>query len=221
MKVALEEHGLSSDTRVAVLADGGRGLAAIVESATGREVRSVLDWFHISMRLRPIEQMHHTAGGSIASSDGSAQFATLLPNLRHQMWNGRWVEAVRRMRKLFDLCEHEPGSVSDAASARLARFRRHILDLRDYLRSNWGSLANYADARRKRLRISSAPAESNMHHVVNQRMGKRQPMRWSAIGAHYMLQVRCAVLDRRLAGYFRQWYPRFRLADSESGGHCI
>ncbi len=95
------------------------------------------------------------------------------------------------------------------------------LDLRDYLRSNWGSLANYADARRMRLRISSAPAESNMHHIVNQRMGKRQPMRWSASGATYMLQVRCAVLDDRLAGYFRQWYPRFQVADPETEGHYI
>jgi hypothetical protein len=37
---------------------------------------------------------------------------------------------------------------------------------------------------RNGLRISSAPAESGMSHVVNQRMGKRQPMCWTAEGAH-------------------------------------
>jgi hypothetical protein len=37
-----------------------------------------------------------------------------------------------------------------------------------------------------------------MSHLVNERMGKRQPMRWVCRGAHLLLQVRCAVLDIRL-----------------------
>jgi hypothetical protein len=57
------------------------------------------------------------------------------------------------------------------------------------------------------LRISRALAESAMSHLVNQRMGKRQPMRWSAEGAHLLLQVRCAVLDNRLEMLFREWLP--------------
>lgn len=50
-----------------------------------------------------------------------------------------------------------------------------------------------------------------MSHVVNQRMGKRQPMCWTAEGAHLLLQVRRAVLDGRLDALFRARYPRFRL----------
>ena len=50
-----------------------------------------------------------------------------------------------------------------------------------------------------------------MSHVVNQRMGKLQPMCWTAEGAHLLLQVRCAVLDGKLDSLFREWYPRFRL----------
>jgi hypothetical protein len=56
-------------------------------------------------------------------------------------------------------------------------------------------LTNYARENHQGMRISSAPAESGMSHLVNQRMGKRQPMRWSSEGAHLLLQVRCAVLD--------------------------
>ena len=52
----------------------------------------------------------------------------------------------------------------------------------------------YARDRRHGLRISSVPAESAMSHLVNQRMGNHQPMRWSSEGAHLLLQVRCAVL---------------------------
>jgi hypothetical protein len=73
------------------------------------------------------------------------------------------------------------------------------------------NLTNYAHAHCHGLRISSAPAESGMSHLVNQRMGKRQPMRWSAGGAHQLLQVRCAVLDCRLETFFRERYPKFRL----------
>jgi hypothetical protein len=125
------------------------------------------------------------------------------------------------MRKLFDLCEHDPTQTPSGKSARLARFRQHVLDLRDYLKNNWGSLTNYGDARRKGLRISSAPAESNMHHIVNQRMCKRQSMRWTAHGAHCMLQVRCAVLDGRLAGLFRHSYPRFQMASERNEEHYM
>ena len=93
----------------------------------------------------------------------------------------------------------------------MGRFRKHLQDLRDYLVNNKASLTNYAHAYRHGLRISSAPAESGMSHIVNQRMGKRQPMCWSLEGAHLLLQVRCAVLDGRLEALFREWYPKFRL----------
>ena len=85
-----------------------------------------------------------------------------------------------------------------------------MLDLRDYLCRNQVALRNYAQDRRNGLRISSVLAESAMSHLVNERMGKRQPMRWSAEGAHLLLQVRCAVLDNRLEMLFREWLPKFR-----------
>jgi hypothetical protein len=39
----------------------------------------------------------------------------------------------------------------------------------------------------------------------------RQPICWTAEGAHLLLQVRCAVLDGRLDTLFRERYARFRL----------
>jgi hypothetical protein len=35
-------------------------------------------------------------------------------------------------------------------------------------------------------------------------------MRWSAEGAHLLLQVRCAVVDKRLDSLFHEWCPNFR-----------
>lgn len=49
-----------------------------------------------------------------------------------------------------------------------------------------------------------------MNQVINQRMGKRQPMRWSANGGHLLLQDRSAMLDHRLGAPVRERFPRFR-----------
>jgi hypothetical protein len=57
MKAALQANGWTPQTQVVVLADGADGLKNLVQAAVTSEPRSILDWFHISMRLRPIEQM--------------------------------------------------------------------------------------------------------------------------------------------------------------------
>jgi hypothetical protein len=195
-----------------VLADGADGLSNLVDAATGKPTARVLDWFHISMRLQPIEQMSSKIAMAAADSDAeSKQLLTVkVPRIRYQLWNGKReaalerIEAVYRATKRLEGC----GSIDDAE--RVRRFRQHIIDLRDYLRSNWNGLRNYAAETRQGRKISSAMAESAMSHLVNQRMGKRQPMRWSAAGAHLLLQVRCAVLNNRLDSFFREWHPDFR-----------
>jgi hypothetical protein len=214
MKAALEGNGWTSQSTVVVLADGADGLRSVVQAAIGTPPRSILDWFHIAMRLRHIEQMAPNVAAALWESDPSvaSMIEQKLPRLRYQMWNGKWQPAMHRMRDIYRETRAAAEHPHSPDGARVRRFRKHLLDLRDYLRNNWSGLTNYTHAYRHRLRISSAPAESSMSHVVNQRMGKRQPMCWSMEGAHFLLQVRCAVLDGRLETLFREWHPRFRLA---------
>jgi hypothetical protein len=150
--------------------------------------------------------------GVLKEQDPDAAALTLqkIPRIRYQMWNGRWLQAVKRMHTIYDAAKRNPETVTPGDRERLQRFRQHLFDLHEYLKNNWKSLTNYAYAYRHGLRISSAPAESGMAHLVNQRMGKKQSMRWSAEGAHQLLQVRCAVLDGQLANFFREWFPGFR-----------
>jgi hypothetical protein len=49
------------------------------------------------------------------------------------------------------------------------------------------------------------------HTATDRESPVRQPMCWTAEGAHLLLQVCCAVLDGRLDALFRELYPRFRL----------
>jgi hypothetical protein len=114
------------------------------------------------------------------------------------------------MHTIYDAAKRSLETATAGDRERLHRFRQHLFDLHEYLKNNWKSLANYAYAYRHGLRISSAPAESGMAHLVNQRMGKKQSMRWSAEGAHQLLQVRCAVLDGQLETLFRESFPGFR-----------
>jgi hypothetical protein len=115
---------------------------------------------------------------AVALDEGDPDMAALvrqrLPNVRHQMWNGQWHRAIARMKTIYQGTCDAATRLGHAAGEHMQRFRKHLRDLRDYIVNNQTSLTNYAHAYRNGLRISSAPAESGMSHVVNQRMGKRQ-----------------------------------------------
>jgi hypothetical protein len=52
--------------------------------------------------------------------------------------------------------------------------------------------------------------------VVGKRFCKRQQMRWSKQGAHWMLQIRTRTLDGTLRSKFEQWYPGLAQASNDS-----
>jgi hypothetical protein len=53
---ALTDQGWKENQPVTVISDGDPALPALVGTAAGRPVTHILDWFHISMRVRHIEQ---------------------------------------------------------------------------------------------------------------------------------------------------------------------
>src|SRR5450755_370361 len=212
MRAALEADGWKPESQLRVLADGAEGLSNLVSSAAGKATDNVLDWFHISMRLRPIEQMSPKIAAAIGDSDEDLKQLLIekLPRIRYQLWHGKSQAALKRIGRIARATKRLLGFESVDVAERVGRFRQHMIELRDYLRNNWNGLRNYGAERRQGRKISSALAESAMSHLVNQRMGKRQPMRWSAERAHLLLQVRCAVLNKRLDSLFREWHPDFR-----------
>ncbi len=56
----------------------------------------------------------------------------------------------------------------------------------------------------------STHVESVMNHLVNHRLSKKQQMRWSPEGAHYLLQVRAELFNGTLRDGYRTANPRFR-----------
>ena len=86
-----------------------------------------------------------------------------------------------------------------------------------FLINNRKDLVDYQHERMKGRRISSASAESVMNHVINKRMSKRQQMRWSMKGAHYLLQTRVEMLDGRLEQHFATCHLHFRSPEVQRG----
>jgi hypothetical protein len=211
LKSALDDDGYTDDTRLSVLADGADGLSRVVQDGTKRTPIAQLDWFHISMRLRHIEQMTSKTVVLMADPETEHWVCKQVPRLRWLLWHGRWAEVLPLLTRLSRATELAMRSSDVMAHERLRRFRRHAVELRRYLRNNSRGLINYGLAWRNGRRISTAPAESgSMGHLVKERMGRGKPIRWSANGANLLLQVRCAVLDDRLDKLFREWYPRFQ-----------
>lgn len=91
----------------------------------------------------------------------------------------------------------------------LSILRLHSLgsQLLTYVRSNRSAIVNYGKRYQAGLRVATTLAESAVNSVIAKRMVKMQQMRWSVHGAHMLMQVRTAEINRELRDRLR---ARFR-----------
>lgn len=196
VRAALRAQGWVPGRDVTVFSDGDVGLQGIVISATRQPITHILDWFHLSMRLRHIEQ----AWEGIRKVDNLNIYlwdvASHVPRLRHLLWSGYVREAQRAVKDMhYQLEQH---ARRQGTSFKLKRFFDLVSSLQTYLKQNKPSLVDYCRRYWSGQPISSCPAESAANSLVNARMNKKRQMRWSPAGAHRVLQVRAAVADGRL-----------------------
>ena len=157
----------------------------------------ILDWFHLWMRVRHVEQallgldapeLVHRAPLEHAQTD--------VERLRHLLWNGKHGEACQALGRIVSWLENAAFNGA-AVVAKAGRLIAHCTELRGYIENNGGALIDYGQRYRAGEPISSSRAEGTVNHLVNARMNKRRQMRWSPRGTHRVLQVRAAVLDGR------------------------
>src|SRR5215471_15329292 len=144
MKAALEANGWTPKSKVRVLADGADGMSNLVDAAVEKPTERVLDWFHISMRLQPIEQMSSKIAMALGDSDTELKqlLTEKVPRIRYQLWNGKREAALKRIEAVYRATKRLEGSGSIDDAERVRRFRQHMMDLRDYLGSNRKGLRN-------------------------------------------------------------------------------
>lgn len=161
--------------------------------ALPQPAKHILDWFHIAMKLRPVEQTAAWWARRLPP-DEQEEFQEDIAAVGWRLWNGQTDRAIDLIGRLFhDLKGDEQGS------AAIVSLRGGLLSLRTYIAQNRGSIANYGARYREGKRIASTAAEASVNNLVARRMVKKQQMRWSERGANLLLQVRVALANGDLA----------------------
>jgi hypothetical protein len=194
----LKNSGYTADKRVRVLSDGAKDLADVA-AALPHDSRWVLDWAHIGRMLRHVEQaIAPLAYGRLTPAGSAFELWDLFVRFRSLVWTGqtqRWQRAGERLFQLLELREQRDAT-GLGERARSALYK--LLDVLFYLRANLSSLVDYRSWQQVGRRISTGYVESSINRIVGRRMCKGQQMRWSRAGAHGLVQVRAALLNREL-----------------------
>lgn len=161
----------------------------------------IIDWFHLAMKIRPMQQIaNHIVGyrpilcGILTIVDEE------IKALKWKLWHGRVERAICALENIIEDMD-ELGRQDDFSAARLNSLGQQLLT---YIRSNRSSLVDYGARYRAGRRISTSLVESAVNSLVAKRMVKNQQMRWSLSGAHLMLQVRAAMVNGNLRQRLRQ-----------------
>jgi hypothetical protein len=198
MRKNLAAAGWREGDQITVLSDGDPALPRLVRTAIDADVNHILDWWHISIRIRHVETTCQTLLSCLESSEAD-EVLPFVQNLRWRVWHGQTGRALEALEALFRIGMHirktSVGSRREAAFSVVAR----AMELRTYLEFNRLAVANYARRRQQGRAVSTSRAEGLVNDIANTRMGKKQRMRWSPRGAHRMATVRAAVLDGRLS----------------------
>jgi hypothetical protein len=198
LRKALREQGWTPGQAVTVLSDGESALPGLLRTAVGEPITCILDWWHISMRVRHIEQAlrgvyaaepQHRAGLEIVECR--------IGRLRNLIWNGYHDEARRELYGMRHMAFEVVYLNGERFRSAVVRLLCNCDDLWRYLTNNVDALVNYGARYRSRLPVSTSRAEGCVDEIANARMAKRQRMRWSPRGAHCVATVRAAVLDGR------------------------
>jgi hypothetical protein len=155
----------------------------------------ILDWFHISMKIRHVEQMVQGLRPRTETERATRNLLTAdLGKLRWCLWHNNASKLDRTLSRILLMCRIVVAETPGFKKA-LDRIDYRIREVLSYVLRNSAEPVAYGRRYRKGQSISSAMAESAVNQVINARMCKLQQMRWTPRGAHFLAQVRCAVLN--------------------------
>ena len=202
----VERLGISPAEPTTLLTDGAESLLRL-KRFLPIPTRCVLDYFHVSMKVRHVDQCIGRIPPYRFSPEGSLfELYDRFNYLRGYLWSGRrtkFKESFDRLLRLLDRVRDEVPESNRSARMAIA----HLCDLEAYLQKNASGIISYREWRNAGKRISTSAVEGTVNRLIGRRMCKSQHMCWSKRGAHLLLQVRCAVLNGDLLAGFRRWFP--------------
>ena len=182
------------------MSDGGDSVRKL-QLHMSPNAEHLLDWFHVSMRLRVMAQQTKSLRAEIASLTEHALGE--IDRVRHYLWHGntdRAIDVIEDIQCKLDEVEKPP--------IELRRLSRSITEFVGYVLANAQMIPNYGERWQHGEAVSTAFVESAVNQIVSKRFAKKQQMQWSDAGAHLLLQTRTRVLDGTLGRDFRRWYPK-------------
>src|SRR6516162_7120008 len=87
------------------------------------------------------------------------------------------------------------GQQRTAAARSAAKLTKALITLETYVSGLADLIIDYASAQLDDEPFFTSPTEGAVQWLLHRRMGAQQQMRWSPRGAHFMLQVRTAIVN--------------------------
>ncbi len=197
---------ITSEQPIALMTDGAESLLRL-RSFLPVPTRFVLDYFHVSMKLRRLDQCIGTIPPTVLSPGGSVfELYDRFNFLRGYLWSGRRAKFEQSVDQLLELLDRAEDVLPDLHRS-IHMAAGHLCDLASYIRKNESGVVNYRRWRQEGRRISTSAVEGTVNRLIGRRLGKGQHMCWTKRGAHLLLQVRCAVLNGELLERFQRWFP--------------
>jgi hypothetical protein len=190
----------------ALMTDGAESLLRL-KQLLQIPTKFVLDYFHVAMKVRHVDQcIGRIPPCSLSPSGSIFELYDRFNYLLSYLWSGRrakFKESFDRLLWLLDRARKEMPDHERAATMASG----HLCDLEAYLQKNATGVVSYREWRNSGRRISTSAVEGTVNRLIGRRMCKSQHMCWSKRGAHLLLQVRCAALNGDLLAGFQRWFP--------------
>jgi hypothetical protein len=186
------------------LTDGEEGIRGIVKTFVGQRPQYILDWFHLSRRLTRIRQsLSHLPHSEKLKQNEFRRLVWGIASARWRLWRGRLGRARGALLLLNSDLQYllialravAPERDRGQDESRVQWVRGLVDELDKYLLANRHALTNYGADYRAGRRIATSHVESTVNQVINQRMCRKQQMRWTRQGAQYLLHARTAEIN--------------------------
>ena len=191
--------GGASVDRVEAFSDSDRSVRAMAQ-AIGIKEKPISDWFHLSMRVQHVLQVADALDAptaSIARANEAVQGR--IREMKTALWKGDTKAVARTQRGIQPhLKKHadEPNPVK--RQGQVKRLRAGMKKLAKYVKNPEARIVDYCERKIDGKPLGTTLVEGAADFVVNARMARKQHMRWSTKGAHDLLQVRTADINRLL-----------------------
>lgn len=166
--VAAIKEGMTPNTHITALSDGAANCWRIVDALKPlcQKVTSILDWFHISMKIENISLPE--------------EIKPKFLRVKWHLWRGNVSMALTRLEQLKSMITTQ-------------KIVKKLSEFITYIKNNRHKIVDYRQRKKSGLVFTSNLAESTVESLINQRCKGQLHMKWSREGLDPILQLRAQI----------------------------